>query len=124
MSAPDQRMAFLCIENDSGRKVTQVADFGLMTLSIKSQGGYGDRVDITKSITPTAANAFWSAFPKILPLRAGNQDQLDGATWDAKFHDGETIRIEKGYISDDNHVGTQPDSGSYHDILRLFEMLG
>jgi hypothetical protein len=42
MSAPDQRMAFLCIENDSGRKVTKVADFGLMTLSINSQGGYGE----------------------------------------------------------------------------------
>jgi hypothetical protein len=124
MSAPDQRMAFLCIENDSGRTVTQVADFGLMTLSIRSQGGYGDRVDMTKPITPAAADAFWSAFRKILPLRAGNQDQLDGATWDAKFHDGETIRIEKGCISDDNHVGTQPDSGSYHDILRLFDLLG
>jgi hypothetical protein len=123
MSAPDQRMAFLCIENDSGRKVTKVADFGLMTLSINSQGGYGDREDITKSITPAAAAAFWSAFPKILPLRAGDQDQLDGATWDAKFHDGETIRTEKGCISDDNYVGTLPGAGSYHDILRLFDLL-
>jgi hypothetical protein len=114
MSAPDQRMAFLCIENDSGRKVTQVADFGLMTLSIRSQGGYGDRVDMTKPITPTAADAFWSAFPQILPLRSGNQDQLDGATWDAKFHDGQTILTEKGCT----------DSGSYHDILRLFDLLG
>ncbi len=123
MSAPDQRMAFLCIENDTGRKVTKVADFGLMTLSIRSQGGYGDQEDKTKVITPAAAAAFWSAFPKVLPLRAGNQDQLDGASWDAKFFDGETIRTAKGCIGDDNHVGTPPDSGSYHDVLRLFDLL-
>ena len=113
MSAPDQRMAFLCIENDSGRKVTKVADFGLMTLSINSQGGYGDREDITKSITPAAAADFWSAFPKILPLSSGNQDQLDGATWDAKFHDGETIRTVKGIVG----------QASYQEILRLFDLL-
>ena len=113
MSAPDQRMAFLCIENDTGRMVTKVADFGLMTLSIRSQGGYGDRVDMTKPITPEAADAFWSAFPKILPLSSGNQDQLDGATWDAKFHDGETIRTVKGIVG----------QASYQEILRLFDLL-
>ena len=123
MSAPDQRMAFLYIENDTGRKVTKVADFGLMTLSINSQGGYGNREEETRTITPAAAAAFWSAFPKILPLRAGNQDQLDGASWDAKFFDGETIRIEKGCIGDDNYVGTRPESGSYQDILKLFDLL-
>jgi len=123
MSAADQRMAFLSIENDTGRKVTKVADFGLMTLSKRSQGGYGDREDKTQTITPAAAAAFWSAFPRILPLRAGNQDQLDGASWDAKFYDGETIRTVKGFINVDSHVGTPPDSDSYNDIVKLFDLL-
>jgi len=113
MRAPDQRMAFLCIENDTGRKVTMVADFGLMTLSIISQGGYGDREEKTHAITPAAADAFWSTFSKILPLHGGNQDQLDVATWDAKFHDGETIRTAKGIVG----------QGSYQEILRLFDLL-
>lgn len=123
MSAPDQRMAFLCIENDTGRKVTKVADFGLMTLSIRSQGGYGNHEEKTQAITPAAADAFWSAFTQILPLRGGNQDQLDGSTWDAKFHDGETIRTSQGFISIENHVGAPPDAGSYQDIRKLFELL-
>lgn len=114
MRAQDQRMAFLCIENDTGRKMTKVADFGLMTLSIISQGGYGDREEKTQGITPAAADAFWSAFSKILPLNGGNQDQLDGATWDAKFHDGETIRTVKGIVG----------QASYQEILRLFDLLG
>ena len=113
MRAPDQRMAFLCIENDTGRKVTTVANFGLMTLSITSQGGYGDREEKTQAITPAAADAFWSTFSKILPLHGGNQDQLDGATWDAKFHDGETIRTAKGIVG----------QASYQEILKLFDLL-
>lgn len=113
MSVPDQRMAFLCIENDTGRKVTKVADFGLMTLSTRSEGGYGDREEDTKAITPATADAFWSTFYKIQPLHGGNQDQLDGATWDAKFYDGETIRLARGIVG----------QGSYQEILRLFDLL-
>jgi hypothetical protein len=107
-------MAFLCIENDTGRKMTKVADFGLMTLSIISQGGYGDREEKTQGITPAAADAFWDAFSKILPLRGSIPDHLDVATWDAKFHDGETIRTVKGIVG----------QASYQEILRLFDLLG
>lgn len=113
MRAHDQRMAFLCIEDDTERKLTKVADFGLMTLSTKIQGGYGDRVEKTQAITPDAAEAFWAAFGKILPLRGSIPDHLDVATWDAKFHDGETIRTVKGIVG----------QASYQEILRLFDLL-
>jgi hypothetical protein len=114
MRAHDQRMAFLCIEDDTGRKLTKVADFGLLTLSTKIQGGYGDRVETTQAVTPAAAEAFWDAFSKILPLRGSIPDHLDVATWDAKFHDGETIRTVKGIVG----------QASYQEILRLFDLLG
>lgn len=113
MRAHDQRMAFLSIEDDTGRKLTKVADFGLLTLSTKIQGGYGDRVEKTQAITPDAAEAFWAAFGKILPLRGSIPDQLDVATWDAKFHDGETIRTAQGVVG----------HASYQEILRLFDLL-
>ena len=113
MRAHGQRMAFLSIEDDTGRKLTKVADFGLLTLSTKIQGGYGDRVEKTQAITPDAAEAFWAAFGKILPLRGSTPDQLDVATWDAKFHDGETIRTVQGVVG----------HASYQEILRLFDLL-
>lgn len=116
-------MAFLCIEDETGRTTTKVADFGAMSLSIRTSGGYDNAAEQTREITPAAAAAFWSTYSEILPLRGGDRDQVGGATWDAKFFDGEIIRTERGIIHSGDYVGTGPDTGSYQDILRLFDML-
>lgn len=123
MTTSDRRMAFLCIEDETGRTTTKVADFGTMSLSIRTSGGYDTSAEQTRSITPDAAAAFWSAYSEILPLRGGDRDQVGGATWDAKFFDGEIIRTERGVIHSGDYVGKVPDSGSYYDILRLFDIL-
>ena len=123
MRTSDCRMAFLCTEDETGRTTTKVADFGSMSLSIRTSGGYDTAVEQTRSITPDAAAAFWSTYKEILPLREGDRDQVGGATWDAKFYDSEIIRIERGTIHSGDYVGTRPDTGSYQDILRLFNML-
>lgn len=123
MRTSDRRMAFLCTEDETGRIITKVADFGLMSLSTRISGGYDNVTEQTREITPTAAASFWSTYALILPLRGGDRDQVGGATWDAKFFDGETIRTERGIIHSGDYVGTGPDAGSYQDILRLFNML-
>lgn len=123
MITSDRRMAFLCTEDETGRTTTKVADFGTMLLSIRNSGGYDTSAEQTRSITPDAAAAFWSAYSEILPLRGGDRDQVGGATWDAKFFDGEIIRTERGIIHSGDYVGTGPDTGSYQDILRLFKIL-
>lgn len=123
MRTSDIRMAFLCTEDETGRTITKVADFGLMTLSKKTSGGYDSLGEKTLEITPDAAAAFWSTYAEILPLRGGDRDQVGGATWDAKFFDGEIIRTERGVIHSGDYVGKVPDSGSYYDILRLFDIL-
>lgn len=123
MRNSDRRMAFLCIEDETGRTTTKVADFGAMSLSIRTSGGYDNAAEQTREITPAAAAAFWSTYSEILPLRGGDRDQVGGATWDAKFFDGEIIRTERGIIHSGDYVGTGPDTGSYQDILRLFNML-
>lgn len=123
MRNSDRRMAFLCTEDETGRTTTKVADFGAMSLSIRTSGGYDIPDEQTRSITPDAVDAFWSTYSEILPLRGGDRDQVGGATWDAKFFDGEIIRTERGIIHSGDYVGTGPDTGSYQDILRLFNML-
>lgn len=123
MTTSDRRMAFLCIEDETGRTTSKVADFGAMSLSIRTSGGYDSAAEHTHEITPAAAAAFWSTYAEILPLRGGDRDQVGGATWDAKFFDGEIIRVERGVIHCRDWVGKEPDSGSYHDILRLFNLL-
>jgi hypothetical protein len=123
MRTSDRRMAFLCTEDETGRTTTKVADFGAMSLSIRTSGGYDTSDEQTRSITPDAAAAFWSTYSEILPLRGGDRDQVGGATWDAKFFDGEIIRVERGIIHPRDYVGMVPDSGSYYDILRLFNLL-
>ncbi len=116
-------MAFLCTEDETGRTITKVADFGLMTLSKKTSEGYDSLGEQTLQITSAAAAVFWSTYAEILPLRGGDRDQVGGATWDAKFFDGEIIRTERGVIHSGDYVGKVPDSGSYYDILRLFDIL-
>ena len=96
MRNSDRRMAFLCTEDETGRTTTKVADFGAMSLSIRTSGGYDTPDEQTRSITPDAVDAFWSTYSEILPLRGGDRDQVGGATWDAKFFDGEIIRTERG----------------------------
>jgi len=123
MTTSERRMAFLSTEDDTGRKLAKIADFNLMTITTTSSGGYGTGSEKRLPITAAGAEAFWSGFAKITPLRIGDCHQVDGNSWNAKFFDGEKIRNAHGIIYDSSYVGSPPDSGSYPEILRLFDLL-
>lgn len=116
-------MAFLTTEDDTGKKVTKIADFSLMTMITSSSGGYGSGSEKKTAITAAGAEAFWSDFAKITPLRVGDRHQVDGNSWNAKVFDGEKIWDAHGIIHDASYVGEAPDSGSYPDLVRLFDLL-
>jgi hypothetical protein len=94
-----------------------------MTMTTSSSGGYGTGSEKKTAITSAGAEAFWSGFAKITPLRAGDCHQVDGNSWNAKFFDGEKIWSAHGVIHDNSHVGSPPDSGSYPELVRLFDLL-
>lgn len=123
MTTSERRMAFLTTENDTGKKVAKIADFGLMTMTTRSSGGYGAGSEKKTAITAAGAEAFWSGFAKITPIRGGDRHQVDGNSWEAKVFDGEKFWNAHGIIHDDAHVGTAPDSGSYPELVRLFDLL-
>jgi len=123
MTTSERRMAFLSTEDDTGKKVAKIADFNLMTMTTTCSGGYGTGSEIRLTITAIGAMAFWSSFPKITPLRNGDCNQVGGSAWSANLYDGEKIWSAHGIIHDDSYVGSAPDSGSYPELARLFDLL-
>lgn len=123
MTTSERRMAFLTTEDDTGKKAAKIADFSLMTMTTTSSGGYGAGSEKKTEITAAGAEAFWSGFAKITPLRTGDCHQVDGSTWNAKFFDGEKIWNAHGIVHDGLYIGSEPDSGSYPDLVRLFDLL-
>jgi hypothetical protein len=116
-------MAILTTEYDTGKKYSMVADFSLMTITTISSGGYGAGSVKKTAITAAGAEAFWSGFAKITPLRSGDRHQVGGNSWNAKVFDGEKIWNADGIIHDDAYIGTAPDSGSYPELVSLFDLL-
>ena len=88
MTTTERRMAFLSTEDDTGKKVAKIADFNLMTITTTSTGGYGTGSEKRLPITSAGAEAFWSGFVKITPLRNGDCHQVDGNSWNANCFDG------------------------------------
>ena len=123
MTTTERRMAFLSTEDDTGKKVAKIADFNLMTITTTSTRGYGTGSEKRLPITSAGAEAFWSGFVKITPLRNGDCHQVDGNSWNANCFDGEKIWNAHGIIHDDSYVGSAPDSGSYPELVRLFDLL-
>ena len=123
MTTTERRMAFLSTEDDTGKKVAKIADFNLMTITTTSTRGYGTGSEKRLPITSAGAEAFWSGFVKITPLRNGDCHQVDGNSWNANCFDGGKIWNAHGIIHDDSYVGSAPDSGSYPELVRLFDLL-
>lgn len=123
MTISERRMAFLSTEDDTGKKMAKIADFSLMTITTTYSGGYGTGSEKRLTITAAGAAAFWSGFMKITPLCGGDRDVVGGSSWSANFFDGEKIWDAHGIIHDDSYVGSAPDSGSYAELVRLFDLL-
>lgn len=123
MTTSERRMAFLTTEDDTGNKIAKIADFNLMTITTINSGGYSTGSEKRLMITTAGAETFWSTFAKITPLRTGDCHQVGGSTWSANFFDGEKIWDAHGIIHDDSYVGSAPDSGSYAELVRLFDLL-